>query len=62
MKDSPCSPRLQAQHAVDVDTEIVVAATIHPPAESPIRVMKEAIVETNGVMFSAGAKQSSSTR
>ncbi|MFO1077102.1 MAG: transposase [Planctomycetota bacterium] len=57
MKDGRAHLAYKAQHAVDVDTEIVVAATIHHADRPDSEVMKEAIVETNGVMFSAGADE-----
>lgn len=57
MKDGRTRLAYEAQHAIDVDTEIVMAATIHHADESDAEVMKEAIVETNGVLFSAGVTE-----
>jgi transposase len=54
MKDGRTRLAYKAQHAIDVDTEIVTAATIHHADQPDSELLKDAVVETSGVMFSAG--------
>ena len=54
MKDGRTRLGYKAQHAIDLDTEIVVGATIHHADESDAEVLKDAIVETAGIVESAG--------
>ncbi len=54
MKDGRTRLAYKAQHAIDIDTEIVTAATIHHADEPDSELMKEAIIETSGILFSAG--------
>ena len=54
MKDGRTRLAYKAQHAIDIDTEIVMAATIHHANEPDSAAMKEAITETAGVLFAAG--------
>lgn len=53
MKDGRTRLAYKAQHAIDIDTEIVMAATIHHANEPDSAAMKEAITETAGVLFAA---------
>ncbi|MGE0142989.1 MAG: IS21 family transposase [Planctomycetota bacterium] len=53
MKDGRTHLGHEAQHAIDVDTEIVVATTIHHADQPDSEVVKEAVAQTTGVMFSA---------
>lgn len=57
MKDGRTHLAYKAQHAIDVDTEIVMAATVHHADQPDSEVVKDAIVETSGVMFSSGAAE-----
>lgn len=54
MKDGRTHLAYKAQHAIDADTEIVVAATIHHADASDGDILKEAVAETCGVLTSAG--------
>ena len=54
MKDGRTRLAYKAQHAIDVHTEIVTAATIHHADRSDSETIKDAIVETGGVLFAAG--------
>ncbi len=54
MKDGRTKLSYKAQHAIDLDTQLVVAATIHQADESDGELLKEAIIETGGVLESAG--------
>jgi transposase len=54
MKDGRTRLAYKAQHAIDVHTEIVTAATIHHADRPDAETIKDAIVETGGVMFAAG--------
>ena len=55
MKDGRTHLAYKAQHAMDVDTEIITAATIHHADQSDAKILKDSIAEVSGVMFSAGA-------
>ena len=54
MKDGRTRLGYKAQHAIDADTEIIVAATVHQADESDGEIMKDAVMEMAGVAASAG--------
>jgi transposase len=54
MKDGRTKLGYKAQHAIDLDTDFVVAATIHHADESDAELLKNAVVEVGGVLASAG--------
>ncbi len=54
MKDGRTRLGYKAQHAIDADTEIIVAATIHHGDAPDSEIMKDAIVELGGVTESTG--------
>ena len=53
MKDGRTRLAYKAQHAVDLETEIVVAATVHHAQESDGELLKEAVIEAQGIAESA---------
>ncbi len=53
MKDGRTKMSYKAQHAIDLDTQLVVAVTIHHADQSDGELLKEAIIETGGVLESA---------
>ncbi len=54
MKDGRTHLAYKAQHAIDADTELVIAATIHHANEADSAILKEGMLESAGVLGSAG--------
>ncbi len=54
MKDGRTHLAYKAQHAIDADTELVVAATIHHADEADSEILKAGMLESAGVLGSAG--------
>lgn len=56
MKDGRTKMAYKAQHAIDADSEIIVAATIHHADESDSEIIKDTLLESAGVLALAGAE------
>lgn len=54
MKDGRTLLGYKAQHAIDVDTELILAATIHHADAPDSKIVKDSIVEVAGATESAG--------
>ena len=54
MKDGRTHLAYKAQHAIDADTELVVAATIHHADKADSAILKGGLLESAGVLGSAG--------
>ena len=56
MKDGRTRMAYKAQHAIDADTEIIVAATVHHADEPDSEIIKDTLAESAGVLNLAGAE------
>lgn len=56
MKDGRTRMAYKAQHAIDADSEIIVAATIHHADEPDSEIIKDTLMESAGVLGLAGAE------
>lgn len=57
MKDGRTRLAYKAQHAIDLETEIVTAATVHHADAADTEIVKDAVAETAGVMHSADSDE-----
>ncbi|MFB3111678.1 MAG: transposase [Gemmatimonadales bacterium] len=56
MKDGRTRMAYKAEHAIDADSEIIVAATIHHADKPDSEIIKDTLMESAGVLALAGAE------